>query len=55
MFGFFSYFYLSQELTRYDVVAFVLIIAAAAVSCFSPGWWGWGTKSPPAPPSSPEV
>lgn len=42
VFGFFSYFYLSQELTRYDVVAFVLIIAAAAVSLFQPGVVGMG-------------
>jgi len=37
VFGVFSYFYLAQALTRYDVLAFALIVAAAAVSLFQPG------------------
>ena len=37
VFGIFSFFYLSQAPTRYDLIAFALIIAAVAVSLFQPG------------------
>ncbi|RZA01666.1 MAG: hypothetical protein EOP11_17305 [Proteobacteria bacterium] len=37
VFGIFSFFYLSQSPTRYDLVAFGLIVAAVAVSLFQPG------------------
>jgi uncharacterized protein (DUF486 family) len=37
VFGVFSFFYLSQSPSRYDMLAFGLIIAAVAVSLFQPG------------------
>jgi uncharacterized protein len=37
VFGAFSFFYLSQAPTRYDMIAFALIVAAVAVSLFQPG------------------
>lgn len=37
VFGVFSFFYLSQAPTRYDLVAFGLIVAAVAISLFQPG------------------
>ncbi len=36
VFGLFSYFYLKQSPTRYDLFAFVLIVAAVAISLFQP-------------------
>lgn len=40
VFGVFSFFYLSQSPTRYDLVAFALIVAAVAISLFQPGAGG---------------
>lgn len=37
VFGVFAIFYLKQSITRYDMLAFGLIVAAVAVSLFQPG------------------
>jgi uncharacterized protein (DUF486 family) len=37
VFGVFSFFYLSQAPTRYDLLAFALVVTAVAISLFQPG------------------